>query len=148
MKTSAIVRASFEAAHRLMNHPGHCKNIHGHSYRLEVRLSRHYTEDILTDEGIVVDFSAAKEAVAKVLYYFDHAIILEKKDPLTQVLTSAKLREQTGIVMRVEILQKPPTAEVLAGEILSRLQDKLEYPLLVDRVRLWETENNSVEVTP
>ena len=26
----------FEAAHRLPNHPGKCKNLHGHSYKLEV----------------------------------------------------------------------------------------------------------------
>lgn len=146
MSVSVIVKGSFEAAHRLMSHPGHCRNIHGHSYKLEVEL-RNYSSNEVNENEMVVDFSDAKEALAKVLYLLDHAIILEKRDPLISVLISEELQEKTGQVMRVEILSKSPTAEVLASEILTRLQSKLPFPVRVTRVRLWETENNSAEIT-
>ena len=33
-------RFEFEAAHELPNHPGKCKNLHGHSYKLFVTVER------------------------------------------------------------------------------------------------------------
>jgi 6-pyruvoyltetrahydropterin/6-carboxytetrahydropterin synthase len=49
----------FEAAHRLPNHPGQCRELHGHSYELVV------TVDQPVDEasGMAIDFADLKRIV-------------------------------------------------------------------------------------
>jgi len=67
-----IVRRSFdfEAAHQLPNHPGKCRRLHGHSYRLVVAVDG--SPDAST--GMVIDFSDLKRIVrARVLDRLDHA---------------------------------------------------------------------------
>ena len=43
----------FEAAHELPRHPGKCRNLHGHSYRLIVTVDR----PVDPDSGMAIDFS-------------------------------------------------------------------------------------------
>ena len=45
-------RFDFEAAHRLPRHPGKCRELHGHSYRLVVAVER----PVDPDSGMVIDF--------------------------------------------------------------------------------------------
>ena len=59
----------FEASHQLPNHPGKCRNLHGHGYRL--RVSCDAPVDPRT--GIAIDFGDLKQAVAeRVLAALDH----------------------------------------------------------------------------
>jgi 6-pyruvoyltetrahydropterin/6-carboxytetrahydropterin synthase len=53
---------TFHAAHRLPHHDGLCKNLHGHSYTLEVLVTgpvKPANRD--ADEGMVLDFGIIKE---------------------------------------------------------------------------------------
>jgi 6-pyruvoyl-tetrahydropterin synthase len=50
-ETSVMRTATFEAAHRLAWHPGKCRNLHGHAYRLDVTVG-----GPLEHHGVVVDF--------------------------------------------------------------------------------------------
>jgi len=60
----------FEAAHILPRHPGKCRNLHGHSYRLIVSLDRAVDRDC----GMAIDFSELKRIVsAEVIERLDHA---------------------------------------------------------------------------
>ena len=51
----------FEMAHALVGYDGPCKNIHGHSYKLDVTVKgmvKNGTSD--SDEGMVIDFGIIK----------------------------------------------------------------------------------------
>ena len=68
MRTSVTRAFAFEAAHQLPWHEGKCRNLHGHSYRLEVTV-----EGPVTEQGVVVDFSDLKAVVTReVIDRFDH----------------------------------------------------------------------------
>lgn len=64
----------FEAAHFLpMVSPSHkCKNMHGHSYRLDVHCAGEVGED-----GFVVDFFDIEEVVRPLLWKLDHHLLNE-----------------------------------------------------------------------
>jgi 6-pyruvoyltetrahydropterin/6-carboxytetrahydropterin synthase len=48
----------FEMAHALLGHDGPCKNIHGHSYKLDVTVKGKVKQNTTDpDEGMVVDFT-------------------------------------------------------------------------------------------
>ena len=71
MRTSVTRVFGFEAAHQLPWHEGKCRNLHGHSYRLEVTV-----EGPLNEHGIVVDFADIKHVVdAEVVDRFDHTYL-------------------------------------------------------------------------
>ena len=82
---------SFEAAHQLEWHSGACKNLHGHSYRLEVTVAGDVNAD-----GIVIDFADLQRVVeAEVIDRFDHTYLND--------------------------LLPNPTAELIATDIWKRL---------------------------
>jgi 6-pyruvoyltetrahydropterin/6-carboxytetrahydropterin synthase len=56
---------TFEACHTIPNHKGKCKNMHGHSYRIQVSISGIHDKR----KGILVDFGDIKQLIDK----FDHA---------------------------------------------------------------------------
>ena len=62
---------SFEAAHQLEWHSGACKNLHGHSYKLEVTVA-----GALDANGIVIDFSDLSAVVGReVIDAYDHTYL-------------------------------------------------------------------------
>src|SRR3989304_1215330 len=105
----------FEAAHCLPEYNGKCKNLHGHSYKLEVEVSGYVDEKHNKDKypTMVVDFGKIKHIVSfKILDYYDHA----------------DLNKHFNF----------PTAEAMVQEMVVTLQ---EY-FIVERVRLWETSTS------
>ena len=69
-----IVRRKFqfEAAHKLPNHPGKCRELHGHSYKLLVEIDRPVDEA----SGMAIDFSDLKKTVnEQVVRRLDHTYI-------------------------------------------------------------------------
>ena len=64
----------FDAAHVLTNHQGLCKNLHGHTYRVEASVSQ-APEDTA---DMVIDFKDLKRVCEEViLARFDHAFIYD-----------------------------------------------------------------------
>ncbi len=62
----------FEAAHRLPNHLGKCRELHGHSYRLVVTVDR----PVDPASGLAIDFSDLKAVVlAEVVDHLDHRYV-------------------------------------------------------------------------
>ena len=57
-RTRVTCTFAFEAAHHLAWHPGRCRNLHGHSYRLDVSV-----EGPLDANGVVLDFDTLKDVV-------------------------------------------------------------------------------------
>jgi len=62
-------RFRFEAAHRLPNHPGKCRELHGHSFKLIVVVER----PLDPHSGMAIDFAELKSVVrAEVVDRLDH----------------------------------------------------------------------------
>jgi 6-pyruvoyltetrahydropterin/6-carboxytetrahydropterin synthase len=111
--------------HRLMNHTGKCRNLHGHSVKAAVSIA----VDTLNEDGIVCDFADIKQSVeAYVDEHLDHNFLLHKDDPLIPAL-----KENNE---RFWALDEHPTAEVLSRMIFQHLK---EAGLNVSQVVLWET---------
>ena len=53
----------FDAAHILTNHQGLCRNLHGHTYRVDVSVGM----DEAPGRDMVMDFKDLKEVVADVI---------------------------------------------------------------------------------
>lgn len=70
-RTSVTCTFTFEAAHRLAWHPGKCRELHGHSYRLDVTLA-----GPLDERGVVVDFDDLAVVVRReVVDRWDHRFL-------------------------------------------------------------------------
>jgi len=82
------------------------------------------------DLGMVMDFNDIKKEAAKVMQAFDHAVILEERDPLVPVLK--------GEGQNVFTMVERPTVENMAQVVLTLTG--------CDAVRMWETPNSHVEV--
>lgn len=84
---------SFEAAHQLEWHGGACKNLHGHSYKLEVTVAGE-----LDANGIVVDFADLRAVVDReVIDVFDHAYLNDLiANPTAEVIAADIWQKLTG----------------------------------------------------
>lgn len=111
--------------HRLMNHPGKCRNLHGHSVKASISIK----QETLNEQGMVCDFSDVKECVdAFINRLLDHNFILHKNDPIIPALIANN--EQFLAI------DEHPTAEVLAKMIYTHVK---QQGFDVDQVVLWET---------
>jgi 6-pyruvoyltetrahydropterin/6-carboxytetrahydropterin synthase len=125
-------RATFAAAHVLKREDwssernrevfGACAGDHGHNYVLEVSVSG----PVAADTGMVVNLKTLDQAIRKaVVDHVDHRH-LNRDVPFLE-----------GVI---------PTAENLALAFWQRLESSLEGARL-ERLKLTESENNSVEVS-
>ena len=63
---------TFDAAHYLPAHTGKCRNLHGHTYRLEIEISG---DDL--PGGMVMDFGDLKQIVGPLVDTLDHRFLNE-----------------------------------------------------------------------
>lgn len=64
---------TFEAAHRLPNHKGMCRRLHGHSYRLTVHVRTAALVRSGPEDGMIIDTQALSRLIKKhVLKKVDH----------------------------------------------------------------------------
>jgi len=68
----------WEMGHRLPEHFGLCKNIHGHSYKMIVEF-----EGELDDQGMVIDFCDVQKIINPIIEKLDHAFMVKDDDKLT-----------------------------------------------------------------
>lgn len=81
----AAKRFRWEAAHRLPDHEGACRSLHGHSYRMTVGL-----EGSVGASGMVMDFQKVKKMVAPLVAAWDHATLVAGHDQeLLQIVQQA-----------------------------------------------------------
>jgi len=111
--------------HRLMNHPGKCRNLHGHSVKASISIR----QDQLNQQGMVCDFADIRECVEGFVdQYLDHNFLLHKDDPIIPMLIENNERHLA--------LDEHPTAEVLSKMIYVHLKTS---GFNVAQVTLWET---------
>ena len=84
---------SFEAAHFIYNHPGKCRNLHGHSYRLFVSLEG----SVNPETGMIIDFDDLSKVVSEqVIRKLDHHFLNDLIPLSTAENISAWIWEQLG----------------------------------------------------
>ena len=123
----------FDAAHVLTNHQGLCKNLHGHTYRVDVSATGNGSADM------VIDFKELKALATDVICSrFDHAFIYNTAS--VGECEIAAVVEKNG--MRTVAIPFRSTAENLAKLFFSDL--KARIPGLV-AVKVWETADSCAE---
>lgn len=132
---------SFDMAHMLDGHDGKCRNLHGHTYRLQVEIAGElYTGG--AKKGMVIDFSDLKAIVKRaVLDPMDHAFIYDN--------TSARESKVADLLQELNsktfALGTRTTAEEMARFIFNLLKEQENLP--VSAIRLWETATSFCEYT-
>ncbi|MHB8579763.1 MAG: 6-pyruvoyl trahydropterin synthase family protein [Ignavibacteriaceae bacterium] len=66
---------NWEMGHRLPEHFGKCKNIHGHSYKMLVEI-----EGDVMENGMVMDYYHLKDAIEPLVDKLDHAFLAFEGD--------------------------------------------------------------------
>ena len=111
----------FDAAHFLPHYVGQCKNLHGHTWKVEVEVGYAENIEMINNSNFVVDFSILKKLMEiHVISIFDHRL-------LNEVIPN-------------------PTAETITLWV----GDALAVPLAnencaLKRVRVWESEDSYAE---
>ena len=117
---SATKEVEISYAHKLPDHKGECKHLHGHNAKIEIEVGMEEKE--LPESGMVVDFADIKEILSEYITgVLDHRY-------MNDVLPGKYL---------------PPTAENIILWIKDELLRVYGFSLL--RVRLYETERNWAE---
>ena len=132
---TATKTVRFDAAHVLTNHKGLCKNLHGHTYRVDVAVSQ--ADDAPGD--MVIDFKDLKRIASDIICSrFDHAFIYNTESPGECEI--AAVVERNG--MRTMPIPFRSTAENLARYFFGELK-----PLVagLSAVRVWETADSCAE---
>jgi len=133
--TTVTKTVKFDAAHVLTNHRGLCKNLHGHTYRVDVSV----TQDGADDRDMVIDFKDLKRMAGETICdRFDHAFIYNTE--------SAGEREIAAVVekngMRTVAIPFRSTAENLAKLFYNDLRSRIPG---LSAVKVWETADSCAE---
>ncbi len=110
-------RFEFEAAHRLPNHPGKCRDLHGHSYKLTVSVDR----PVDPESGIAIDFSDMKKVIrCEVIDLLDHKYMNDLIDNPTAEVMSVwiwqRLSETLPGLVEIELHETSKCSVVYRGE--------------------------------
>lgn len=121
MKASVTKTFTFDAAHQIPNHLGKCRNLHGHTYHLEITCKGKIkmSDDAAPDYGMVVDFADIKDVWKKIEPSLDHKYLNETLPiPVT-------------------------TAELIAAWVWEQFSD---HGVKVSCIKLWETPTSYAEI--
>lgn len=144
MKTPVIritKEFKFEMAHALKGYDGPCKNIHGHSYALNVTIiGKPIIDENNPKLGMVMDFGDLKKIVRKAIVdKFDHALVLNKN--MDQELIG-KLSENFE---KIILLNYQPTSELMIADFAERIKDNLPENVSLKHLLLRETITSYAE---
>lgn len=149
---------SFDSSHQLMGHFGKCANLHGHTYKLEVKCKaephKHSSDSFAAsdfgDQGITADEAAAYDSSEGFVIDFYHlksivnALIVDKLDHAFIAMGNETVLDQlkeSGA--KVVVLGFRTTVENMAQYIAWRL---IQAGLPIHSVRMWETPTGWAEV--
>jgi 6-pyruvoyltetrahydropterin/6-carboxytetrahydropterin synthase len=117
------VEQHFDAAHFLRGYGGKCEALHGHRFRVVVRVRASGVNDI----GLAYDFVELKRQLGDILARFDHTC-LNDVSPFDKI---------------------NPSSENIAATIYSELQPRLAgAPVSLACVEVWESPQSGVAYSP
>lgn len=137
--TTVTKTVRFDAAHILTDYDGRCRNLHGHTYRVDVTVG---ATSEAADADMVIDLKELKGIINEVvLERFDHAFIYDTRAPGECDIAAAVERQG----MRVAALPFRSTVENLARHFCACLKPRVPG---VVAVKVWETADNCAEYRP
>lgn len=133
---------SFETGHALYGYDGKCKNVHGHSYKLDVTVIGTPIQDPNhTKYGMVIDFGDLKKIVnEQVVEVFDHATVFNKNTPHIELAEEFIKRNHYVLLVDYQ-----PTSEMMLSDFVKRIKAKLPASIQLHSLRLQETESSHAE---
>jgi len=140
-------RLEFDAGHRIPNHGGQCRHLHGHRYALEITVKGPVLESRgHADDGMVLDFGDIKRIANEyVVEPWDHAFLVAKEDHVLLQFLSSIPNHKTVTLDAV------PTVENLARIAFNLLQpifiERFQGRLNLVSLRLYETPNCWADVS-
>lgn len=127
---TVTTESAFDSSHFLASYEGKCKNLHGHRWKVIIKVSK----ETLGDDGMVVDFTDLKRDLKEMTEHLDHCLIMETGS-LKQTTLQALLDEDFRIV---EVPFRP-TAEHFAKYFFEEMEKK---GYSVQEAIIYETPNN------
>jgi 6-pyruvoyltetrahydropterin/6-carboxytetrahydropterin synthase len=126
----------WEMGHRLPEHFGLCKNIHGHSYKMIVEF-----EGELDKNQMVIDYYDVEKIVNPVIEKLDHSFMVTEDDKI--VLEFLEKMKSKKVVVNFN-----STAENICNYLLSEIK-KCSLPSNISsvKVRVYETQFDYAEET-
>ncbi|HSR18935.1 MAG TPA: 6-carboxytetrahydropterin synthase [Ignavibacteriaceae bacterium] len=120
----------WEMGHRLPEHFGKCKNIHGHSYKMIVELNGE-----VNAEGMVLDFYDLKKIVNPIVEKLDHSFLVYSGDE--EIIAFLEKMDSKKVIVGFQSTVENITRYFL-GEI-----SKNKFPSNISslKVKVFETEN-------
>ena len=133
---------SFETGHALYGYDGKCKNVHGHSYRLDVTvIGKPISDSSNVKFGMVIDFSDLKKIVKEeIVDVFDHATVFNKNTPHVEL---AKELENRG--HNVLLVNYQPTSEMMVVDFAEKVKKRLPKNIELFSLKLQETATSFAE---
>ena len=125
---------SFDGAHFLAGYEGKCSNLHGHRWRVILKIKTDALQNEGQQRGMVVDFGDVKDALKKEADFFDHTLIYEEGSLKETTVEALKSEE---FLMRVVPFR--PTAENFSKYFYDKFTG---YGFNVAEVTVYETPNN------
>ena len=126
----------WEMGHRLPEHFGLCKNIHGHSYKMIVEF-----EGELDKNQMVIDYYDVEKIINPVIEKLDHAFMVNIEDNI--VIEFLEKMNSKKVVVGFNT-----TAENICNYLLSEIK-KCSLPSNISniKVRVYETQFDYAEET-
>jgi len=115
------VEDHFDAAHALRGYKGKCETLHGHRFRVIVKVTASKLDDI----GLAYDFTELKTRLKSILERFDHTTIndippFDKINPSSENIASTIYNE-------IKAALKEAPAELAAVEVWESPESGVEY---------------------
>jgi 6-pyruvoyltetrahydropterin/6-carboxytetrahydropterin synthase len=131
----------FEASHALWHYDGLCKNIHGHSYILQVTVKGEPIEDLNNVKlGMVMDFGDLKKIVKEeIVDQLDHSVILNRKAPHQSFANVDEMFD------RIHLLEYQPTCENMVDDFAKKITARLPKEVQLFSIKLYETATSYAE---
>ena len=132
----------FETGHALHGYDGKCKNVHGHSYQLDVTvIGQPISLSSHVKKGMVIDFGDLKAIVkTEIVDVFDHATVFNGTTPHIEL---AKELENRG--HKVLLVNYQPTSEMMLIDFADKIKAKLPNNIQLHSLKLRETGTSFAE---
>ena len=133
---------SFESGHALHGYDGKCKNIPGHSYRLDVTvIGKPVADESNPKCGMVIDFSDLKKiAKDEIVDVFDHATVFNKNTPHLELAMMLKSKGHNVLLVDYQ-----PTTEMMVIDFAEKIKKRLPNNIKLHALKLQETATSFAE---
>ena len=133
---------SFEAGHALYGYDGKCKNLHGHSYHLEVTVVGTPIQDTTNVKyGMVIDFGDLKKIVKEdIVDVFDHSMVFNKNTPHIEMAN-----DLISLGHHVLLVDYQPTTEMMIIDFAKKIKKRLPETIELHSLKLQETATSYAE---